>query len=259
MYYRDIIFCSLPSDFFQITMECITTARMNVLWERGLTEDFRPSRGIRQGDPISPYIFVLCIERLSHGICHEVNLGRWNPVYFSCHGTPLTHLFFADDLLLLAEASREQTIIINLVLDAFCDSSGAKVNKSKTQVFFSKNISAAEANSNGSVLGVSITNNLGKYRGMLLLQSRVSKNTYRDFIDRVQQRLSGWNEAQLSLAGRITPAQSIIQAIPIYAMQTTNLPLTVKSKIDQACKRFIWSGVKTRADEHGWLGYDVST
>lgn len=61
----------------------------------------------------------------------------------------------------------------------------------------------------------------------------------------MEQRLSGWNVSHLSLARRITIAQSILQALPIYAMQSTDLPAGIKLKIDQACKRFIWSGVVT--------------
>ena len=65
-----------------------------------MTEDFRTRRGIRQGDPISPYIVVLCIERLSHGIIQAINQGRWKPIRLTRIGTPLSHLFFTDDLLL---------------------------------------------------------------------------------------------------------------------------------------------------------------
>ncbi|KAH9735403.1 putative ribonuclease H protein [Citrus sinensis] len=128
----------LPTDFVHITMNCITTARMNVLWEGECTDDFIPSRGIRQGDPISPYIFVLFIERLSHGICHAVNMGEWKPIRLARHGTPLTLFFFADDLLLLAEASCDQAKVLNTVLDVFCTSSGEKVNKAITHNFFLK-------------------------------------------------------------------------------------------------------------------------
>lgn len=62
----------LPYTFIQIIIECIIAARINVLRKGELTEDFWPSRRIRQGDPISSYIFILCIERLSHGIYHAV-------------------------------------------------------------------------------------------------------------------------------------------------------------------------------------------
>lgn len=66
---------------------------MQVLWEGELTDEFLPTRGIRQGDLISPYIFILCIEQLSHGICDVVNTGFWTPVHLSRHGIPHNHLF----------------------------------------------------------------------------------------------------------------------------------------------------------------------
>ena len=58
----------------------------------------------------------------------------------------------------------------------------------------------------------------------------------------MDQRLSGWVASQLSLAGQITLTQFVLQAIPIYAMQTTNLLVSIKSKLDQICRRFLWSG-----------------
>ena len=78
---------------------------MHILWNGEVTEKFVPGRGIRQGDPLSLYIFVLCIERLSHGITQAVVDGRWKPIRLVKNGIPLTHLFFVDDLLLFVEAS----------------------------------------------------------------------------------------------------------------------------------------------------------
>lgn len=121
---------AISFDLVQFIMDCITHVKMNILWEGEMTEDFVPSRGIRQGDHISPYIFVLCIERLSHGILHAVNMGDWRPMSLVRNETPLTYLFFAD--LLLVEATCDQARVIWSVIDAFCASSGAKVNKDKT-------------------------------------------------------------------------------------------------------------------------------
>ena len=101
-------------------MECVTTTTMSMLWNGEVTETFSSERGIRQGDPLSPYIFVLCIERLSHGIAQAVKEGNWKPIRLTKRGTPLTHLFFADDLLLFTEASLDQGYIIDAVLENYC-------------------------------------------------------------------------------------------------------------------------------------------
>lgn len=185
---------------------------------------------------------MLCIECLSHGICSTVKAGNWKSIRLSRKWTPLTHLFFADDLLLFAEASPDQAKSISAVLDEFCCSSGEKVNQQKTTLYFSSNVSTGVARKIGKTLDFTITNNLGRYLGMPLLNSRVTKNTYQEIVDKVEKRLPAWSASHLSLAGRITLAQSVLQAIPIYAMQTTNLPISVKSKIDLACKCFLWSG-----------------
>ncbi|KAH9751258.1 putative ribonuclease H protein [Citrus sinensis] len=232
----------IPSDLIRMTMECITSASMQILWNGDCTEEFVPSRGIRQGDPISLYIFVLCIERLSHGIHRAVNTGTWRPIRLSKRGTPITHVFFADDLLLFAEASCTQAAVINDVLNTFCVSSGAKVNKQKSQVFFSKNVNPCNVRNIGTTLGFSVTTDLGNYLGMPLLHSRVSKATYHGILEKVERKLNGWSAKFLSLAGRITLTQSVLQALPIYSMQTTRLPTSIITKIEQHCRRFIWSG-----------------
>lgn len=116
------------------------------------------------------------------------------------------------------------------------------MNRIKTNLFFSPNVPASVARSIGKTFSFTITDNLGRYLGMPFLHSRVTKNTYQEIVDKVEKRMSTWNASHLSLAGRITLAQSILQAIPIYAMQTTCLPSSVKNKIDQACRRFLWNG-----------------
>lgn len=114
---------------------------MEVLWGGERTAPFTLSRGLRQGDPLSPFLFVLCMERLSHAIREEVEEGRWKPVMMTPHGPGISHLFFADDLVLFAEANSAQAKIISKVLQRFCEASGEKVNRSKSRLFCSNNVS----------------------------------------------------------------------------------------------------------------------
>ena len=89
----------LPQIMVEVVMQCIESARLSILWNGEPMEAFRPTRGIRQGDPLSPYIYVICMERLSHLIEREVSLGAWKPIRASRNGPAISHLAFADDLI----------------------------------------------------------------------------------------------------------------------------------------------------------------
>lgn len=140
---------------------------------------------------MSPYLFVLCMERLGHLIRDRVSEKRWRPVHLGRNGLPLSHLFFADDLFLFAEASIQQAHAIKDSLNQFCESSSQKVNVNKTRVFFSKNISTAKANQLSSFLGFQVTKDLGKYLGAPLIHNRHSKSIYEELLNRVRSKLSG--------------------------------------------------------------------
>ena len=113
----------VPSRFIRATMLCISSCSMQVLWNGDKTDEFLNSRGIRLGDPLSPYIFVLCMERLSQVMMKRVAEQRWSSISLGRSGPPLSHLFFADDLVLFSSTSMAQANLIKVVLDEFCLSS----------------------------------------------------------------------------------------------------------------------------------------
>ena len=99
---------------------------MEVVWNGKNLEWFLCSRGIRQGDAISPYLFVLCMERLNHVIYEAVENGAWKPIQLSRTGPNLSHIFFADDLILFTKASVDQIKTMMKCLEIFCSMSGQK-------------------------------------------------------------------------------------------------------------------------------------
>ncbi|KAL4379818.1 hypothetical protein GQ457_02G032950 [Hibiscus cannabinus] len=109
----------LPMDFIRLIMNCIISVSTQISWNMELSDSFQPSRGIRQCDPMSPYIFVLCMERLSQAIKVEIAQGRWVEIKLSRHGPGLSHLLFADDIILFAKASDRQMHVMKAVLDRF--------------------------------------------------------------------------------------------------------------------------------------------
>lgn len=147
----------IPQNLVDVIMMCITTCSMRILWNGEATEAFYPTRGIRQGDPLSPYIFVACVERLSRLIEEAVVSGLWHPIQASCGGPKLLSLLFADDLILFAEASIEQSHFVKDCLDRFCEASGQKGNASKSRIYFSPNTCEQSRESVCEVLGMSST------------------------------------------------------------------------------------------------------
>lgn len=240
----------LPCNFISLVWECISTSTMKVLWNGEALEEFSPSSGIRQGDPISPYLFVLCIERLFHLINAVVENKFWSPIQLSRGGPKLSHLAFADDLMLFSEASIEQVEIIGTILKLFCDSSGQKVSTEKTRVFFSKNVNREKKKELSEALGFQCTDDLGKYLGAPLIHHRSSRQSYQFILDKVNQRLSNWKTSQLSFAGRVTLAKSVLQAMPSYVMQTASLPRALCDEIDRKCKNFIWGDTEHQRHMH---------
>ncbi|CAN1147561.1 Putative ribonuclease H protein At1g65750 [Linum perenne] len=190
------------------------------------------------------------MERLSHLIDEQVQTGRWKPITLSAEGPRLSHLFYADDLILLSEATPCQAEVILQCLDAFCDASGQAVNKEKSVCFCSPNTLRSTASTIAGILGFSLTQNLGRYLGVPILHERTSTQTYQGIVDRITQKLMGWKVKSLSLAGRVTLAQSVLAAIPAYVMQTAVIPSTTCEIIDRLIQNFVWGSTEETQKVH---------
>lgn len=223
----------------RIIMACITSCKLNVPWNGEKTEDFVPIRGIRQGDPLSHYLFTMCMERLSHLIDVEVSSKNWKGIRASRNGPCLSHLFFVDDLILFGEASVQQATLIKNCLDVFCNASGQKVSNAKSKVYFSPNTCDVLKGQIVSELAIFEIDDLGIYLGMPTINGKVTKATFQSTMDKVDKRLTGWKVHTLSLAGRTTLIQSTLSTIPSYAMQTVRLPLTFYDDLDKKAMSFL--------------------
>jgi hypothetical protein len=94
--------CKFPPNLINIIHHCITSPSFKILWNSNKTEAFSPTRGIRHGDPLSPYLFVICMEQLSHIITDQVEANYWKPMRIAKLGPQISHLLFADDFHLFA-------------------------------------------------------------------------------------------------------------------------------------------------------------
>lgn len=235
-----LISTGMDGKMVDLILSCVSSTSLSIAWNGGKTDSFSPSRGIRQGDPLSPYLFVLCMDRLSHIIQDEVDQGQWKAVSISKNGPKISHLMFADDLLLFAEASDKQMLIVQDCLKRFGEASGQKVSEPKSQICFSRNVPNCTRRYIASVGKFKLVSGLGKYLGMPLYEGRMNKASFKFICDKVERRLAGWKAESLSMAGRITLAKSVIAASPVYAMQSTKLPVSICDFVEKRCRNFVW-------------------
>lgn len=142
-------------------------------------------KGIRQGDSLSLYLFVLCLEWLGHMINDAINSRDWKPIKFSRGGPMFSHLFFTDDLFLFAGDNHDQIKVIKGCLDNFCSYSDLKVSLENTKIFCSHNTNNIINIDLGRIYGFLLSENLGKYLGFPLHHSRVNWGTYSFIMDKI--------------------------------------------------------------------------
>ncbi|CAA7037248.1 unnamed protein product [Microthlaspi erraticum] len=245
-----LIAAGLSEKWVRWILQCVTGPSMHVLWNGEKTEAFKPERGLRQGYPLSPYLFVLCMERLCHLVENAIGEGKWKPISLSRGGPKLSHMCFADDLILFAEASVSQIRVIRGVLERFCLASGQKVSLEKSKIYFSANVARELRDEISGASGIQPTCDLGKYLGMPVLHKRLNKETFGEVVARVSARMAGWKGRVLSMAGRLTLTKAVISSIPVHSMSTILLPKSTLAKLDQLTRSFLWGSDGENKKQH---------
>ncbi|GAU13938.1 hypothetical protein TSUD_262650 [Trifolium subterraneum] len=192
---------------------------------------FVPGRNIHEN--------IMVAKEMIHTM-HRMQNSKWRGIKAGRAGPMVSHLMFADDLLLFGEASEKQVQCVLDILNVFCSLSGQEVSQEKTSILFSKNVRRRVRDKLLSMSGFRETNDLGKYLGVPL-NGRAPKNAeYHYLIDQVKNKLSAWKAKQLSFAGRLTLAKSVLEAVPIYPRMTEKIPKACLDDIQRIQRNFIW-------------------
>ena len=226
----------LPDKFILWVKKCIELASFSVQINGELAGYFNISRGLRQGCSLSPYLFFICMEVLSkllNKAANERKIG-YHPY---CQDLQLTHLCFADDLLVFVDGKKSSVEGILQVFKDFAGISGLKISLEKSTLFL-----AGICEDRDDILAqfpFEIGTLPVRYLGLPLLIKRMTSSDYSPLIERVKKRISTWTARHLSLAGRLQLIGSVIYNITNFWMSVYRLPKQCLKEIDQLCSAFL--------------------
>ena len=178
-------------EWVNIVMKCVTTVKYRIKVNGGLTEEIIPERSLRQGDPLSPYLFLLCAEAFSCLLQAAEEDGDLVGVKVCQDAPSINHLLFADDSLLLLKTDDRSANRVQHILSLYEDCSGQIINKEKSSIMFSKNARNAEKQHMMSALEINVEARTEKYLGLPLYMGRSKEKTFTYLKDRVWKRIQG--------------------------------------------------------------------
>lgn len=218
---------------------CIFSPSFSILINGSPFGLFSPARGLRQGNPLSPFLFILGSEVFSRLLVHTESQDFLKGLKIAKICPIVSHLLFADDLLVFCRAFPSKTSCIRDCFDKYSRWFGQSINVSKSSIHFSKNTNPNSIRNILSILPFIHNPSKSVYLGLPILFGSSKTLAFHGIIDKVQRKIEGWRAKSLSQA-RTVLLKSEAASIPTYTMNTFLLPQGFCSNLDRIFKNFWW-------------------
>ena len=230
----------IPQSMINWINTCLSTAHYTISINGESHGFFKATRGIRQGDPLSPYLFVLAMEGLG-GILHKAAQQTTFRHHWRCKPTNITHVCFADDLMLFCHADIGSIGVLRSSLDNFTKLSGLTINFAKSSMYLS-GIDEGMQHTITNWIGIEQRTLPVRYLGIPLISTRLTNTNCIPLLERITSRIKLWTSSSLTYAGRLQLIKSILFSIQVYWSSIFILPCSTLRKIESLLAAFLWRG-----------------
>ncbi|KAJ0641962.1 putative RNA-directed DNA polymerase [Helianthus annuus] len=244
---------NFPAKWRRWVMSIVSSARASVLVNGSPTQEFVCSRGLRQGDPLSPFLFVLAMEALTGVMKKACEIGVFKGLRFTPDGTSVSHFLYADDVIFVGEWSLNNLVNLKRLLRCFHISSGLKVNLKKSSLY-GVGIEDTHVQLMANMLGCERGSFPFKYLGLQVGANMNLIKNWDPVVETFQKRLSLWKAKTISFGGRITLVSSVLNALPTYYFSLYKAPLGVIKKLEKLRREFLWGSIPEK-EKMKWVAW----
>ncbi|GJZ05891.1 reverse transcriptase domain, reverse transcriptase zinc-binding domain protein [Tanacetum coccineum] len=217
---------------------CLRSASMSILVNGSPSEEFRLKRGIRQGDPLSHFLFILAAEGLNALVSEAVEKGIFRGVAVGEDNVTVSHLQYADDTIFFEEWNKENAKSLMCILKCFEEDSGLRVNYNKSKIY-GIGVNEGEMSDMARWMRCEIGEFPFTYLGLPIRENMKRVNAWYLVVEKFKKRLASWKTKTMSFAGRLTLVKSVLGSLQLYyflifrglnvgSLRAKNLPLLGK-------------------------------
>lgn len=219
-------------------MECLRSTSFSISVNGESHGFFESKRGLRQGDPISPYLFTIVMEVFTLMLKRQVAYEKKFKYHWGCKKLGILSLCFADDIMLFCHGDKISASVLRRAMDEFCLASGLRPNMDKSTVFFG-NVDDIVKQEVQLVMPFNEGTLPIKYLGIPLDSNRINRGDCNVLLDNVKRRIDTWQNKSLSFAGRLQLIASVLNSLNVFWAPMFILPHGICDDIDKLLKRFL--------------------